>query len=180
MQLDLTAYVIIIGAIGALFLGGSLLFGRHEVGTFKTVNDKIRYVTYSPRRAYIHYYLLALLLAGVIYFLHGTILIAGLIIVLDLILVAEIAHQKSRIILTDNTVIMTRGFIARDVVSVHYGDVKVIELKQNELGRLLQYADLYIDVQGAKTTFVFKRVRSPLQIKRDIETSRDQAHRRDD
>lgn len=174
MALSLLILIAAGGILTAILLALSLYFGKREVDEYKTVNDKILYSTYQPRRAYVRYYLLFFYFVITGIFARGELLLALLSVGINLILIAEIAHQKSRIVLTEETVIMTKGFIARDVISVNYGDIKVIELKEDEIGRILGYADLYLDVSGAKKTFIFKKVKNPLQVKRDIETKREE------
>lgn len=174
MTISIPLMIAIGGILTAILLSVSLYLGKKEVDEYKTVNDKVLYATYTPRRAYVRYYGILGYFILVGFFARGEVLLVALSLGINIVLAAEIAHQKSRIVLTENTLIMTKGFIARDVTSINYGDIKVVELKENEIGRFLRYADLYIDVVGAKNTFIFKRVQKPLQVKRDIETKREE------
>ena len=174
MSLDDASIILVIGLGSMLLLLIGLYLGRREVNQFKAVNEKIFYVTYSPRRAHIHYYFIFALAFPVFVYLKGNILLIAGFILLDGLLISEVAYQNKKVILTDHTIILTTGFIARDVISVNYADIKVVQLKENELGRILRYADLMLDVVGAKDTIIFKSVRRPLRLKQDIEKKREE------
>ena len=70
---------------------------------------------------------------------------------------------------TDKRVIFKSGVIRRKTEELRLGSVECVEIKQSILGRLLGYGDLLMSGISGQAV-VFKFIKNPLIIKRDIES----------
>ncbi len=141
-------------------------------------DDKILMVLRPSRKAYsieyaCSFFLLlllgALFLKGVAVVNSISYLVSGLALVA--LLSAEIARLLSTYTITQQKVIITKGFIKQQTKSVHFiplGFVPEINLKQGRLQRLLNYGTVFIHGSG-ENSFEIKDVDDPQRILELIE-----------
>jgi uncharacterized membrane protein YdbT with pleckstrin-like domain len=77
---------------------------------------------------------------------------------------------------TDKRLIFKSGLIRRKTEELRLGSVESIEIKQSILGRLLGYGDLLMSGISGQTV-VFKFIKNPLTVKREIEEILDSSAR---
>lgn len=161
-------FLIGVGAGFNVFLLILYYFLHRQITKFEAVKEKVLMAVKRARRSYfLPYFIVILMIAGA-FFVGGDYRIILISFTVAFVIILDILHDSKRLVLSENQLIIVKGFFNTRVTMVEYKDIIIVELRDDVMGRILGYGDLFINVYGTKDIF-FKRMPNMLKIKNTIE-----------
>ena len=142
---------------------------HHQINKFEKVRERILIAVRRSRAAYLHVYLLVIIIAGIIGYFIPQFAFHAIFVGIGLLIIIDMQHDAMRVVLTDNALISIKGFFNTKVKTVEYKDIVVVEVGESIIGQVLHFGEVKVNIGGSGKEFSFKKIPRYIEIKNIIE-----------